>query len=49
MIDRESRNRYAEQLRHFVAGVSTVEDYEARTDGLRFGCGPDEDEAIYKV
>ena len=49
MIDRERRNRYAEQLRHFAAGVSTVEDYEARTDGLRFGCGPDEDEAIYKV
>ena len=37
MIDRERRNQYAEQLRHFAAGVSTVEDYEARTDGLRFG------------
>ena len=46
MIDRESRNRYAAQLRHFAAGVLSVDDYEDRTDDLVLG---NADEALYKV
>jgi len=36
MIDRKRRNQYAEQLRHFAAGILTVEEYEARTEDLAF-------------
>jgi hypothetical protein len=32
MIDRIRRDQYAEQLRHFAAGVLTVDEYEWRTD-----------------
>lgn len=32
MVDRIRRDRYAEQLRHFAAGVLTVNEYELRTD-----------------
>lgn len=46
MIDRENRNKYAEQLRHFAAGVLTVDEYEDRTDDLAFGS---KDTALYAV
>jgi hypothetical protein len=36
MIDREKRDRFAEQVRHFAAGVVTVEQYEERADDLAF-------------
>lgn len=49
MIDRDSRNCYAEQLRHFAAGVSTVEDYEKRTDNLRSEGGTGTDAAVYSI
>lgn len=37
MVDREGRDKYAEQLRHFAAGVLSVDDYEKRTDPLALG------------
>ena len=46
MIERERRNQYAEQLRHFAAGVLTVDEYEARTDELVFNV---EDPALNAV
>lgn len=36
MIDRQGRDQYAEQLRHFAAGVLSVDEYERRTEELAY-------------
>ena len=46
MIDRTRRIQYAEQLRHFAAGVLTVDEYEKRTDGLVWGS---DDPALHRL
>ena len=46
MIDRERRDLYAERLRHFAAGNTTVDDYEALTEEL--ACDSD-DIGLYRI
>lgn len=36
MIDRDHRDLYAEHLRHFAAGIMSVEEYEALTKEFAF-------------
>ncbi len=36
MIDRETRDKYAELLRHFAAGQLTNDDYDDQTDKVAF-------------
>ena len=46
MIDRASRDKYAQQLRHFAAGVLTVAEYEDRADDLAWDS---DDAALFPI
>jgi len=49
MVDRKRRDRYAELLRHFLAGRITNDDYERRADQIMASDSGTEDRAIAEV